>query len=72
MELTIQEVWTEFIYGLHQTGKWETLTRAERQALDKTNRLVKYGCNPVLRVCNAFNKYSPGVYTLNRVVFVRA
>jgi hypothetical protein len=69
MEMTIQEAWTDFILGLHQSGKWETLTRSERQYFDRANREIKQGKNPVRKVRRMFEQYAPGVYTFREIIF---
>ena len=72
MEMTLNEAWTDFIYSLHTSGKWETLCRSERQYIDKTNRALKSGKHPVVRIANLFNRYAPDVYVLDKVVFKKA
>jgi len=72
MELTLQAAWADFVFDLHQSGKWETLTRKERQYMDKTNREVKRGGLPVLKVKNLFKKYAPGTYTLEEIFFTKS
>lgn len=69
MELSLKAAWADFVFDLHQSGKWKTLTREERQYMDKTNREVKHGRMPVLKVKNLFNKYAPGTYTLEEIFF---
>lgn len=72
MELTLQEAWADFVFSLHQSGKWETLSRSERQYFDKANREVKLGRMPVRKVCSLFEQYAPGVYKLQKIVFTKS
>lgn len=72
MEMTLNEAWNDFVYSLHTSGTWEELTRPERQYIDKTNRALKSGKHPVVRIANLFNRYAPGVYVLDKVVFKKA
>ena len=72
MEMTLQEAWADFIFGLHQSGKWDTLSRSKRQYFDKTNREVKSGALPVRKVKALFNTYAPGVYEFKNVFFTKS
>ena len=72
MELTLQQAWADFIYGLHHSGKWETLSRSERQYFDKTNRAVKRGEMPVRKVRGLFDRYAPGVYQFREIIFTKS
>jgi len=69
MEMTLQEAWTDFLFGLHQSGKWETLKRPERQYIDRANRMVRENHSPVKMVCGLFKKHAPGVYTMLEIKF---
>lgn len=65
MKMTLQEAWAGFVFELHRSGKWDGLSRTERQYFDKTNRIIKKGGLPVLRVARLFEKYAPGAYRLS-------
>jgi len=69
MEMTLQEAWTDFLFGLHQSGKWETLSRPDRQYIDKTNREIKQSLNPIRKVVALFRLHAPGVYTMMEIKF---
>lgn len=71
MELTLQEAWADFVFSLHQSGKWETLSRSERQYFDKTNRGVKNGAMQLRKVRSLFDRYAPGVYQFHDVIFTK-
>lgn len=71
MILNLQEAWTDFVYSLHESGAWELLSRPERQYIDKTNRVIKSGGVPLLRVLRLFDKHAPGVYAFKDLCFVK-
>lgn len=72
MELTLKEAWADFIFDLHKSGKWETLTRTERQYIDKANREIKRDMHPVRKVAGLFRLHAPGVYNLDKITFKKA
>jgi len=61
--LTSKEAWEDFATWLPLQEKWNELTRAEKQALDKTGRAVAAGTAGHRRILNAFSEYAPGRYT---------
>ena len=71
MELTLRAAWLDFICDLHKSGRWKELSRAEKQALDKTNRIIRSGLLPMVRVRNAFERHSPGVYSIHVVTVMK-
>lgn len=71
MEMTLKEAWADFVFGLHQSGKWDSLTRAERQYIDKTNRDIKNDGTPLKKVDGLFKRHSPGVYKMCEITFTK-
>ena len=66
--LTPEEAWQDFYTWVKQQPTWQTLSRAQKQYLDKTNRAVRDGTAGATRMIAAFEKYAPGRYVW-RVVF---
>ena len=66
--LTPEEAWQDFYTWVKQQPTWQTLSRAQKQYLDKTNRAVRDGTAGATRISAAFEKYAPGRYVW-RLVF---
>lgn len=64
-KMSAAEAWEDFAKWLPLQQKWNELTRAEKQALDKTGRAVAAGTAGKRRILNAFDAYAPGRYTLH-------
>lgn len=71
MELTLQEAWTDFVFGLHRSGQWDAMTRQERQYMDKANREIKRGGLPIRKVQGLFDKYAPCTYQCKEIIFTK-
>ena len=66
--LTPEEAWQDFYTWVKQQTTWQTLSRAKKQYLDKTNRAVRDGTAGATRIIAAFDEYAPGRY-VGRAVF---
>jgi len=60
--LTPEQAWQDFWTWIKQQPRWSTISRKERQYLDKTNRAVLSGKAGTARISAAFNEYAPGRY----------
>lgn len=70
-QMTINEAWLDFAMWLPLQEKWNTLTRKEKQYLDKTTRAVRDGRAGIKRVSKIFAAYADGRYKLNEATFTR-
>lgn len=69
-QLTPQEAWSDFALWLPLQDKWKEMSRSEKQALDKTTRMVAKGNAGMRRITAAFNRYAPGRYKFHQKEWV--
>lgn len=63
--LTPAEAWNIFWVWIKQQPKWRTMSRSEKQYLDKTNRAVISGKAKALRIKKALDEYADGCFVFH-------
>jgi hypothetical protein len=56
------EAWIDFYAWIKSSEKWNQISRADKQYLDKTNRAVLSGNAGQSRIKKALELHAPGLY----------
>lgn len=72
--LTPAEAWNVFWVWIKQHPNWRTMSRKEKQYLDKTNRAVLNGDAKALRIKRILEEYAEGCFVFHpgEPYFIRA